>query len=212
MGFDLRDDEVEAWFHLWRVVGFLLGLARSVPAARRRPTASRLMQALRERSWGACPEGAAQARATLALMQDMVPIRPFASMPAALVRLPGGRPLRRSARACRGPTGPASCSAAAPSCFDQRRSPQARPQRPRHRRPAGLLRAHEDAGRAEPAARPGHAGPPSSSARRVSAGQPAGDDEPAARAGSRSAAGRRAPRRSPWHSGRPSPVPPGFEE
>jgi ER-bound oxygenase mpaB/B'/Rubber oxygenase, catalytic domain len=89
MRFALGEDEVEAWFHLWRVVGFRLGLEEAYlpPDA---VQGRQLMHLLRERCWGGCPEGVAQAQATLALMQEMVPIRPFVGLPAALVRFLAG--------------------------------------------------------------------------------------------------------------------------
>jgi hypothetical protein len=84
-GFEVRDDEAEAWFHLWRVTGVLLGLdQRYLPSDL--ADGERLMSRLRERYWGPSPEGAAQARATLAVMQEALPGRQFAGLPAALVR------------------------------------------------------------------------------------------------------------------------------
>jgi squalene cyclase len=88
MGFALRDEEVEAWFHLWRVVGCLLGVD---PAALPPDAAAgqRWMEGLRAR-WGSSPEGVAQAETTLSLMQELIPVRPFATLPAALVRFLAG--------------------------------------------------------------------------------------------------------------------------
>jgi hypothetical protein len=85
IGLEVRDDEAEAWFHLWRVVGVLLGIEEAnLPADLAAGTAS--MQAFRDHCWGASPEGAAQARATLAVMQDILPGRQFDGLPVALVR------------------------------------------------------------------------------------------------------------------------------
>ena len=85
LGFEVRDDEAEAWFHLWRVTGVLLGIEeRHLPADR--ADGARLMDTLRARFWGPSPEGAALAKATLAVMEQTLPGRQFAGLPVALVR------------------------------------------------------------------------------------------------------------------------------
>jgi hypothetical protein len=91
MGWNLRDDEVDAWFHLWRVVGVLIGVQpEHLPADA--AEGARIMQALRDRCWAASAEGAAQAAAVLSLLRDLVPLKPFRTLPAALVRhLAGAR-------------------------------------------------------------------------------------------------------------------------
>jgi hypothetical protein len=89
MGISPSSQEIEAWYHLWRVVGCLLGIGES-HLPRDVAEGQRLMQVMRERYWGACPEGQAQARATVSLMEEMVPLRPFATLPAALVRFLAG--------------------------------------------------------------------------------------------------------------------------
>jgi hypothetical protein len=85
LGFEVRDDEAEAWFHLWRVVGVVLGLDAGVLPATA-AEASALMEAGRRRYWGRSPEGAAQAKAALAVMQEILPTAVLNELPAALVR------------------------------------------------------------------------------------------------------------------------------
>src|SRR6185436_18704389 len=72
IGLEVRDDEAEAWFHLWRVVGVLLGIEEAAlpPSA---AAGAALMEEMRANDWGPSPEGAAQARATLAVMQEILP-------------------------------------------------------------------------------------------------------------------------------------------
>jgi squalene cyclase len=85
LGFEVRDDEAEAWFHLWQVVGVLLGLApEALPATV--AEGQRVMQMIRQRYWGASPEGTAQTQATLSVMQELLPGKSLETLPAALVR------------------------------------------------------------------------------------------------------------------------------
>ena len=85
LGFEVRDDEAEAWFHLWRVVGALLGIdQRTLPATT--AEARGLMEAGRHRYWGRSPEGPALAKATLAVMQELLPAGMLNDVPVALVR------------------------------------------------------------------------------------------------------------------------------
>jgi hypothetical protein len=85
LGFEVRDDEAEAWFHLWRVTGVLLGIDPDhLPEDL--ADGERLMGRLRDQFWARSSEGISQAHATLAVMQQALPGRQFAGLPAALVR------------------------------------------------------------------------------------------------------------------------------
>jgi hypothetical protein len=85
LGFRLSESEVEAWFHLWRVVGFLLGVPeRWLPE--NAAEGARRMEQLRALYWGPSEAGAALADATLALMREWLPHKTLDGAPASLVR------------------------------------------------------------------------------------------------------------------------------
>jgi squalene cyclase len=86
MGIAVDDAEADAWLHLWKVVGALLGL-RPELLPRDLADERALFAVLRDRSWGASPEGAELAQATVKLMQQLFGGEGrLARLPAALVR------------------------------------------------------------------------------------------------------------------------------
>jgi hypothetical protein len=85
LGFEVQDDEVDAWFHLWRVSGVLLGIAEPyLPASVAEGQA--LRRILRHRFWGRSDEGIALTGATLAIMHKALPAAQWHGLPPALVR------------------------------------------------------------------------------------------------------------------------------
>jgi squalene cyclase len=85
LGFDVSDDEADAWFHLWRVTGVLLGISEQyLPATV--AEGEQLMRVLRQRYWGASTEGTALTQATLAIMHKALPGKQWHGLPPALVR------------------------------------------------------------------------------------------------------------------------------
>jgi hypothetical protein len=85
LGFEVQDDEVDAWLHLWRVTGVLLGIAEPyLPASVAEGQA--LLRILRQRFWGRSEEGIALTGATLAVMHKALPAAQWHGLPPALVR------------------------------------------------------------------------------------------------------------------------------
>jgi squalene cyclase len=84
LGFEVSDEEAEAWVHMWNVVGHVMGIREDL-RPRSMADGEALFELLR-RHWGASPEGQELTRATLDLMRELLPATPIDGLPAALVR------------------------------------------------------------------------------------------------------------------------------
>jgi hypothetical protein len=84
LGFEVSDQEAEAWVHLWNVVGHVLGVREDLLP--RDMADGEALFALLRGHWRASPEGQELTRATLDLMRELLPDDPIDGLPAALVR------------------------------------------------------------------------------------------------------------------------------
>ncbi|MDY7230098.1 oxygenase MpaB family protein [Hyalangium rubrum] len=85
MGCDFTPVESQAYYHAWRVVGFVMGLdERLMPTSAEE--GERLMATIQIRHYRASAEGQAMTRALLEMMQHMLPGNAFDGMPATLTR------------------------------------------------------------------------------------------------------------------------------
>ena len=85
MGCELTDAERRAYYHAWRVVGYVMGIdERLLPEAPEE--GARLQQVLERRLYGASAEGKALTQALLQLMEHVIPGNIFDGMPATLMR------------------------------------------------------------------------------------------------------------------------------
>ena len=85
LGVGVSADEAEAWMHLWRVVGHLLGIhERMLPDGVEDGAA--LMEAIRRRHWAASEDGRALAAPLVEMMQGYFPGRALDGIPVAMVR------------------------------------------------------------------------------------------------------------------------------
>jgi len=84
LGFEVSDEEADAWVHMWNVVGHVLGIREDLLP--RGMTDGEALFDLLRRHWGASPEGEELTRATLDLMRELLPSTPIDGIPAALVR------------------------------------------------------------------------------------------------------------------------------
>jgi hypothetical protein len=85
MGCELSDAERQAYYHAWRVVGYVLGVdERLLPETWE--DASRLLKVIQQRQYGATSEGQALTRALLELLEHVLPGNAFDGMPATLMR------------------------------------------------------------------------------------------------------------------------------
>jgi uncharacterized protein (DUF2236 family) len=85
LGCELTDEERQAYFHAWRVVGHLMGIDERL-LAETPEEGARLQQVLERRLYGSSPEGQALTRALLQLMEHVIPGDIFDGMPATLMR------------------------------------------------------------------------------------------------------------------------------
>ncbi len=85
MGCELSDAERQAYYHAWRVVGYVMGIdERLLPE--RWEDANRLWTLIQQRQFKASPEGKALTQALLKLVEHVTPGNVFDGMPAALMR------------------------------------------------------------------------------------------------------------------------------
>jgi squalene cyclase len=84
LGFEVSDEEAEAWVHLWNVVGHVLGIREEL-RPRGMADGEALFAVLRTH-WRASAEGQELTRATLDLMRELLPEEEIDGLPAALVR------------------------------------------------------------------------------------------------------------------------------
>jgi hypothetical protein len=85
MGCELSEAERRAYYHAWRVVGFVLGVdERLIPETV--DDGLRLQTVIQQRNYGATPEGRALTKALLELLDSITPGNLFNGMPATLIR------------------------------------------------------------------------------------------------------------------------------
>jgi hypothetical protein len=89
MRFAVSDDEADAWMHLWKVVGTILGIRPDL-LPRDAADGEALFSVMAQAQWGASPEGADLTAATLDLMRQLLPGPWLAHLPATLVRYLAG--------------------------------------------------------------------------------------------------------------------------
>jgi hypothetical protein len=85
LGVNLSDEEVDAYLHLWKVIGHLMGvLDKMLP---RDPSdANALLDAIKRRRFTASPEGQHMTRALLALLDQLTPTQAFDKTIPPLIR------------------------------------------------------------------------------------------------------------------------------
>lgn len=86
LGVPLSREDVDAYLHLWNVVGYLLGIAEDM-RVRDFDDASALAGAIRRRQFAASPEGRAMTSALLTLLDEMTPGYLFDDTLPPLIRL-----------------------------------------------------------------------------------------------------------------------------
>ncbi len=85
LGCELSDAERRAYYHAWRVVGFVMGIdERLLPEALE--DGLRLQELIQRRNYGDTPEGRALTKALLELLDRITPGNLFDGMSATLVR------------------------------------------------------------------------------------------------------------------------------
>jgi hypothetical protein len=85
MGCELSDAERQAYYHAWRVVGYVMGIdERLLPETWE--DGNRLQKLIQQRQYGATSEGQALTRALLELLEHITPGNVFDGMPATLMR------------------------------------------------------------------------------------------------------------------------------
>jgi hypothetical protein len=77
--------EREAWMHLWKVVGAMLGINPTL-LPRDEADGARLMDVLRRRQWAPSPQGVLLARALLTCMAEYLPGVGMDRLPSTLIR------------------------------------------------------------------------------------------------------------------------------
>ena len=90
MGCELSDAERQAYYHAWRVVGYVLGVdERLLPETWEE--GSRLWKLIQQRQYGTTSEGQALTQSLLKLLEHILPGNLFDGLPAAFMRhLVGG--------------------------------------------------------------------------------------------------------------------------
>jgi hypothetical protein len=85
LGVELEDDEIDAYLHLWNVIGHLMGVVKDL-----RPNdaadANALLEAIKRRRFMASPEGQHMTRALLALLDQLTPTKVFDQTIPPLIR------------------------------------------------------------------------------------------------------------------------------
>jgi squalene cyclase len=77
--------EREAWMHLWKVVGAMLGIDPAL-LPRDEADGARLIEAMRRRHWAASPQGELLARSLVACMAEYLPGPGMDRLPCTLIR------------------------------------------------------------------------------------------------------------------------------
>ncbi len=85
IGVQVSAAEGEAWLHLWKVAGHLLGV-RPELVPRDVAEGAQLMDRIRARQWSASDDGATLARVLVEMMQSYFPGGVLDSVPTALIR------------------------------------------------------------------------------------------------------------------------------
>jgi hypothetical protein len=85
MGYTLEPREMQAYYHAWRVVGYLMGIdERLLPEAYE--DGARLADAIFARVFRASPEGQTMTRALIELMEHIIPGNIFDGLSSTLIR------------------------------------------------------------------------------------------------------------------------------
>ena len=86
LGVRVPAQDVEAYLHLWNVIGHLLGLRRRTAACATIADATALVDTIRRRQFEASPEGQELTRALLDLMDELTPVHRFDGTIPPLIR------------------------------------------------------------------------------------------------------------------------------
>ncbi|OBA73065.1 hypothetical protein A5641_06755 [Mycobacterium sp. 1554424.7] len=85
LGVKLEDDEIDAYLHLWNVIGHLMGVVKEL-RPRDAADANALLEAIKRRRFMASPEGQHMTRALLALLDQLTPTKVFDQTIPPLIR------------------------------------------------------------------------------------------------------------------------------
>jgi squalene cyclase len=85
LGFEVSAEEAEAWFHLWRAVGSILGIPEPILPPDL-AAGQALFDQMRAQHWGASTEGRTLTQLTLEVAHELIPGEEFDDLAEALVR------------------------------------------------------------------------------------------------------------------------------